>query len=117
MPIDQLAAFLRAGKTALDIFKGIRDELPKSPKLDEQISCADQAFKATRAELAKDLDWRLCQCDFPGVPILWKKDMGKYGKHECPRCGDIYPRDHPVLDAPSSQFDSALLGARRGRRG
>jgi hypothetical protein len=64
------------------------------------------------AKLAKELGFRLCQCVFPGVPMLWKKDMGKYGKHECPKCGDVHPRDDH--EAPTIRFDSALTRARRG---
>jgi hypothetical protein len=118
MDFTDLNEYVSFSKNALDLLKSATSFLPKSPQRDgaeAAIKAAGDALSRSDAKLAKELGFRLCECTFPGLPMLWKKDMGKYGKHECPKCGDIYPRDHPILDAPS-KFDSALLGARGGRR-
>jgi hypothetical protein len=90
-------AFLTAAKTLLDIFKGIRAELPKGPKADQaqaEIEKAEQALRTSEAELAKTLGFRLCRCEFPPQIMLWKE---KEGAHICPKCGHQYPpkRDKP----------------------
>jgi hypothetical protein len=61
-------AFLTAATTALDIFKGIKSELPKGPVADRaatEIAKAEEALKASEAELARALGYRLCRCEFP----------------------------------------------------
>ena len=68
MGIAEWTAYLSAGKTVLDPFKGIRSELPAGPKsqqIKEQIDKAEGALKASEVELAKALGYKLCQCTFP----------------------------------------------------
>ena len=96
MAIEQIAAFLSAGKSALDLVKGIRDELPKdarSKALGDEIEKAEAALKMTQAEAAKALGYRLCHCALPPEPMLWDKDRRK---NVCPKCGDVYPPDPPA---------------------
>src|SRR6202035_1407525 len=55
-------AYLTAAKTALDLVKGLRSELPKGDKSDQiekNIDDAERALKASEAELAKGLGYRI----------------------------------------------------------
>jgi len=92
MGATDLIGFLTAGKTALDIFKGIRDELPKGQKADEvraQIELAEQAFQNSNAEAAKSLGYELCRCTFPPQIMLWKQEKRT---NVCSLCGNESPR-------------------------
>jgi hypothetical protein len=97
--------YLTAAKTALDLFKGIRADLPKGPKADKaqaEIAKAEQALKLSEAELAKGLGFRVCRCEFPPPIMLWKENERA---SICPKCGHRYP---PKVDVkPLSGFRSA----------
>jgi hypothetical protein len=98
-----LMAYLAEAKTALDILKGLREMLPKGAKSDEaqkQIEKAEQALKASEAELAKGLGFRLCRCKFPPPIMLWDKDKRA---NICPECGDVYP-PRPKIEPLKSGF-------------
>jgi hypothetical protein len=89
-----------AAKSALDIIKRIRAELPKGPAADtaqQKIDEAESALKNSKAELTESFDFRLCQCKFPPEIMLWDKaERAKI----CPACGDRFqppskpPDDH-----------------------
>jgi hypothetical protein len=92
-------AYITAAKSVLDIFKGIRSELPKGPdadKIQHQIEKAEAALKSNDAELAKNLGYRLCKCSFPPQIMLWHAEERA---NICPACSDRFPplqqrRDH-----------------------
>jgi hypothetical protein len=92
--------YLTEGKLAIDLLKGardlIRDALPKGEKsektkqeIDTKIQETERAFKASQAELAKELGYRLCRCEFPPNVMLWNKDTRI---NVCPACGDVWPK-------------------------
>jgi hypothetical protein len=91
MALSDLTTWLSAAKTALDIFKGIKSELPQGPKADEaqrQIERAELAVKSSEAELAKALGYNLCQCTWPPQIMLWREqDRVFYCPN--PRCGRV----------------------------
>src|SRR2546423_1380161 len=69
-------AYFTAAKSALDIIKGIRSELPKgadAEKAQRKIEEAESALRKTEAELAKNLGFRLCKCQFPPEIMLWNR--------------------------------------------
>ena len=85
------AEFLVAAKNALDIYRGLRAELPKgtsTARFDEQIVRAEAALKSSEAAAAKALGYHLCQCTFPPKIMLWKEATKS---HNCPnpQCGKI----------------------------
>jgi hypothetical protein len=85
----------------LDIFKGIKSELPKGPAADRaatEIAKAEEALKTSEAELAKALGYRLCRCEFPPPIMLWKKEERA---DFCPKCGD---RNPPKREPPPSGY-------------
>jgi cellobiose-specific phosphotransferase system component IIA len=91
MPAPDWMAYLTAAKTALDIIKGIRSELPKGPEADkaqQQIEKAEAALKTSHAQLAKSLGFKLCKCSFPPPIMLWH---AADRLHICPACGDRFP--------------------------
>lgn len=86
-----LAGYLSAAKTTLDLFKGLKDLIPKgaaADKAQKQIEEAEKALQTSEAELAKALGFRLCRCTFPPQIMLWNKaERANF----CPACGDRYP--------------------------
>jgi hypothetical protein len=108
-----LMPYLTAAKTALDIIKGIRSELPKGPaadKFEQQIEQAESALKISEAELAKNLGFKLCQCRFPPPIMLWN---AAERSNICPVCGDRNPRQRVTRQMPDNE--PSWIRARRGR--
>jgi hypothetical protein len=104
--------YLTAAKTALDIIKGIRSELPKGPRADEaqrQIEKAESALKISEAELAKTLGFKLCRCKFPPTIMLWSAPERT---NICPVCGDRNPP--PVTTSRVPDHEPDWIRARRG---
>jgi hypothetical protein len=115
MPVPEWTAYLTAAKTALDIFKGIRSELPQGPKADDaqrQIERAEQALKLSEAELAKALGYKLCECTFPPQIMLWNEQEDA---HICPRpeCGHQIDGPRGPDRGPGSSWVAARRGFRR----
>ena len=113
MAISDLTTFLTAAKTALDIIKGIRSELPQGMRKDEvgnQIDAAEEALETSEGELAKALGFKLCQCTFPPQIMLWKEQQNAFA---CPNpdCGRKIERPQANLGRPRS----SLVDSRRGR--
>ena len=105
--------YLTAAKTALDIIKGVRSELPKGPEADkaqQQIEKAETALKTSEAELAKALGFKLCRCKFPPPIMLWS---AAEASNICPACGDKNPP--PPVTHQMSHHKSDWIRARRGR--
>jgi hypothetical protein len=96
-------AYFTAAKSALDIIKGIRSELPRGVEADkaqQKINEAESALKNSEAELAKSLGFRLCQCKFPPEIMLWEKAERA---NICPACGDRFPP--PPQNVPDYEDD------------
>ena len=75
--MESLNGFLGAAKSALDLFRGIRAELPQGPLSDQaasQIETAAKALKASEAELAKSLGFKLYKCSWPPQIMLWNNE-------------------------------------------
>jgi hypothetical protein len=91
MAVSDVMLYLSAAKSALDLFKGIKSELPHGPKADEvqkKIEKAEQALEESKAEVARLLGFRLCHCEFPPPIMLWDKERRV---DVCPNCQDEYP--------------------------
>ena len=91
-------AYFTAAKSALDIIKGIRAELPKSPEADkvqQKIEDAEVALKLSNAEFAKNLGFILCKCSFPPEIMLFRASARAYF---CPKCDDRFPPLQPPRD-------------------
>lgn len=111
MDLEQIATFISASKNALQLFKGIRDELPKNAAVSEQISKAESALALTEVEAARTLDYRICRCAWPPTAsqiMLWDKERRK---DVCRACGDVNLADPPT----TSYREPSLVRARRGR--
>ncbi len=111
MPVMELTAYLTAAKTVLDLFKGIRAELPQTTKTHEvaqHIEKAEEALRATEAQLAKALGYPLCQCTWPPQIMLWHENESA---HLCPRteCGKRIERPRPI----NTHRRSSWVDARR----
>lgn len=98
--------YLGAAKTLLDLFKGIKSELPtrEAAKAQAGIEKAEAALKTTEAEVAKALGFKLCKCTFPPQVMLWNEQKKT---NVCPSCNHQYPPRPEV---------QPLGGGRFGRR-
>ena len=104
--------YLTAAKTALDIVRGVRSELPKGPRADEaqrQIEKAELALKITEVELAKGLAYKLCRCRFPPTIMLWSAPERT---NICSVCDDRNPPPAGTSQMPDHEPD--WIRARRG---
>ena len=102
-------AYFTAAKSALDIIKGIRAELPKGPQADtaqRKIDEAESALDISKAQLAKGLGFKLCQCSFP-PPIMLLKVSER--KHVCSSCGNTFPPPQPPPDPYEDDYIRARL--------
>lgn len=102
-------AYISAAKSALDIIKAIRSELPKGAEADkaqQRIEEAESALQNSKAELAKSLGFKLCQCTFPPQIMLWDKAERK---KICPACGDRSPPPQPPPDPYEDDWIRARL--------
>jgi len=97
--------YLAAAKTLLDIFKGIKSEMPAGQKADQAqvgIEKAEAALATTEAEIAKALGFKLCKCTFPPQIMLWKQDQKT---NVCPACGNQDPPRHKAAEMkPAGRF-------------
>jgi hypothetical protein len=86
MGAQECFTYITSAKSVLDIFKGIRAELPKgeaSEKVLKHIEEAETALKKNEAELAQALGYNLCQCQFPPRPMLWNESQKVCQNPEC----------------------------------
>lgn len=91
MELPQVLEAITGLKTVLDIYKGLRAEMPKgvdTKNLDEEIAKAEKALQLKEADLAKSLGYQLCRCTFPPQIMLWKEDRQK---SVCEKCGKVHP--------------------------
>lgn len=113
MEMADLSEYLKASKDALDILKGVIGLLPKGTDAgaaQKQLEQADQALKASEAQLAKALGYPLCKCTFPPQIMLLKTEAQVM---QCPRCGNEHdPHRRVVTQNPE---DGGWAGARRRR--
>jgi len=108
MVFDQLNEYLAAAKAVIDIFRGIRAELPEGKAFDDirqHIETAEKALALSEAELAKELGFRLCRCTWPPQIMLWEKEEKA---SFCPKCRDRYPPPQPEV----IQDDGSWAGSR-----
>jgi hypothetical protein len=89
MPSPDWTEWLTAAKTTLDIFKGIRSELPTGSKYDlvqKEIEKAETSLSLSEAKLADALNYHLCQCTWPPQIMLWREKEKAY-VCDRPECG------------------------------
>lgn len=86
MDLHQFTVALALGKTALDLAGGVLDLIPDSTKREAAKSALDQsrrAFAAAETQMAEQLGYPLCRCDFPpGICTLNEQD-----RYICRKCG------------------------------
>ncbi len=77
----QAAAWIAAGKAALDLLRAAWTPLPKGDEKDRiatKLEEAELALELSNAKLAKELGFRLCQRQFPPKPMLWANSRSAY---------------------------------------
>ena len=76
MDFTDLNEYVSLSKNTLELLKSAAGLLPKSPQRDSAdiaLKAAADALTRSDVKLAKDLGFPICQCELPGVPMLWKK--------------------------------------------
>ena len=120
---DEISAYFRAFKDVLDVFKSLGGLLPKGPRSEEaqaKIAEVEHAMRAAEVQLAKALNYNLCQCTFPPQIML---SSGRHPIHgdeifRCPKCAKQIPSPN-VFDGKDkmraynkSLSNSSLLNSR-----
>lgn len=101
MDMNEISEYIRASKDVLEILKTLGGLLPKGPDSEaakQQLEQAEKALRASEAQLAKALDYHLCQCTFPPQIMLSKgtHDVHDVELFKCPQCGKQHPSDHQI---------------------
>ena len=95
------AAWIAAGKAGLDLLRAAWTPLPKSDEKDRiatKLEEAELALELSNAKLAKDLGFRLCQCQFPPKPMLWDNSRSAYVCQNAD-CGRVDVIEKPAVRA------------------
>ena len=85
------------------------------------IEKAEKALRASEAELAKALGYKLCQCTFPPQIMLSKGHHAEQGMEifKCEKCGKQEPSEHMIAQhakvSAHNQGRRSWTDARRGR--
>ena len=117
MDMDQVSEYIRASKDVLNILKTLGSLLPKGPQSDEaeqRLEQAEKALRASEAQLAKSLGYKLCQCTFPPQIMLSKghHDVHNVELFVCPECTKQHPSEHEIR-----QYDEVKTENERLDRG
>jgi hypothetical protein len=95
MDYTDLATAFATMKSALGLVKAAKDLLPDSPQKkasETALNEAERAVEIAESQIAQQMGYTLCHCDFPPGIALRKPD----GSIRCPKCG----RDTAEDDAP-----------------
>ena len=115
VPIDEISAYVRASKDVLDMLKVMSGMLPKGQQHDDaekQLATAERALRASEAQLAKALNYHLCQCTFPPQIML---RTGRHPVHDdeifkCSNCGNQVPTEADFRSKDKFKTDLGTLG-------
>jgi hypothetical protein len=94
----QASGWIIAGKSGLDLLRSAWALLPKSDEKDRiarKLEEAESALELSNAKLAKDLGFRLCQCQFPPKPMLWENARSAYVCQNV-ACGRVDSVERPM---------------------
>jgi hypothetical protein len=102
---QNIADYIRLGKDASDLLKGVLSLLPKSAKRDEaeqKIKAAEDALKRADVALAQKLGFQLCRCTYPPQIMLWheQEKVTKCPRPECGRTIQDFYRSLPDRGGP-----------------
>jgi hypothetical protein len=81
MEWTDLTAYVGAAKGVIDLFKSASALLPKGEnkdQIDREIRAAEEILKRGDAKLAKELGFKLCQCEYPPRPMLWREEQNAW---------------------------------------
>ena len=95
MDFDELKVGIDLFKSAIGLAKDAKDLLPDGEQKTTMVSSLDTAEKTTaiaEAQIAKALDYHLCQCTFP-PQIMLSNGYDEIGVELfiCSNCNKIYP--------------------------
>lgn len=90
-------------KNGLNILKLLKDLLPsnKKPEVEQQLKEAENNLGQARALFARELGFKICECDLPPGIFLFKRERNLY---ECDKCGHTMPYGSSHLQAKIIDF-------------
>ncbi len=110
---EKVSAWIGLGKTGLGLLQAAWRKLPKGKETDEierTLAEAEKALAESNARLAHELGYKLCQCTFPPLPMLWVEAENSYVCQN-PKCGHRIERPKATRISPASNS----WGRSRGR--
>lgn len=106
MQIQDLSEYIHLSKDALELLKSAYSILPTGKDKEsalQKIAQAEALLKRADAKLAEDLGYRLCQCEFPPRPMLWKEKQKSYVCQN-PDCGKTISTSSSYRPAQGEYF-------------
>ncbi|MEQ1619079.1 MAG: hypothetical protein ABL883_12145 [Terricaulis sp.] len=93
--IQALQSYIASANGVIALIKSAAGFLPKSEKqaADDKIREAEQALAAANAQLAKSLNYQLCQCTFPPSIMLWRHTERAFLCDACGYRNEIGPHE------------------------
>jgi hypothetical protein len=96
--MDYISEYISTSRSIVGLFKDLRSLLSAgqpAKQMGKEIETAERALKMTEAQLAKALNYHLCQCTFPPQIML---SIGRHSTHDiemfrCPGCGKQEPSE------------------------
>ena len=94
--MNEVSQYLQATRGVLDILSTLGGMLPKGEDAEatqKRLEEAERALRASEVQLAKALEYHLCQCTFPPQIMLSKGRHQQYGTEifACPNCSKQEP--------------------------
>jgi len=89
MDATAISTFINAGRSAISLFKEVKELLPDGKQKTEAINKieeAERALQIAEAKAAKEMGYQLCKCTFPPQIMLFDKAQNIY-KCQNPACG------------------------------
>jgi len=101
MDIDSIKSAMETIGYAISLLKKGKELIPigkQKEEAEEIINEAEMKFNTAKAQIAKELGYRLHQCTFPPqIMLSIGNDDEGFEQFRCPKCNYIWPGKEPEL--------------------
>lgn len=114
--MKDLTDFVTASTSVVDLLKSAYKALPdgaQREEIEQKTHMAEELLKRSDAKLAKDLGFKICDCQWPPIPMLWNQlELEWICQNE--KCGRFIKNEERDIRPTVNRGESRLTRARRG---